>query len=37
LFAKDSLEENEHLKNRGLSHLMEKAYWLNKCSVEVKT
>ncbi len=36
LFSEDSLEENEHLKNRGLSHLMEKAYWLNKCSVEVK-
>ncbi len=34
LFAEDSLEENVALKNRGLSHLMEKVYWLKKCSSE---
>jgi len=33
LFAEDRLAENEHLKNRGLSHLIEKVYWL-KCSSE---
>ncbi|MCF7972017.1 MAG: thiopurine S-methyltransferase [Methylococcaceae bacterium] len=36
LFAEDSLEENEHLKNRGLSHLMEKVYWLKTCSIEIE-
>ncbi|MDF1583096.1 MAG: thiopurine S-methyltransferase [Methyloprofundus sp.] len=34
LFAEDCLAENEHLKNRGLSHLMEKVYWLKACSSE---